>query len=118
MKMTLAGWAKLLKVHAPCAFQRTQSNYENDSWNARPGNKYIRARKYVKGPTELMYSSSEKEYNLHSEDVRAINMKHKKIEVRRSNRQPIASNKVTILLDEGELGELKLSCWVPPQNDE
>ena len=66
----------------------------------------------MKGPTELMYSSSEKEYNLHSEDVRAINMKHKKIEVRRNNRQPIASNKVTILLDEGELGELKLSCWM------
>ena len=66
----------------------------------------------------MMYSSSEKEYNLHSEDARAINMEHKKIEVRRSNRQPIASNKVTILLDEGGLGELKLSCWVPPQNDE
>jgi hypothetical protein len=68
----------------------------------------------VKGPTELMYSSSEKEYNLHSEDVRVIDMKHKKVEVRRSNRQPIASNKVTILLDEGGLDELKLGCWVPP----
>ena len=115
--MTLAGWAKLLKVHAPCAFQRTQSNYENDSWNARPGNKYIRARKYVKGPTELMYSSSEKEYNLHSEDVRAINMEHKKFEVRRCNKQPVSPNKVTILLGGGELCKLKLSCWVPPQND-
>ena len=71
----------------------------------------------MKGPTELMYSSSEKECNLHSEDVNVrplnINMEHKEVEVRRSNRQPIASNKVTILLGESDLGELKLSCWVP-----
>jgi hypothetical protein len=37
----------------------------------------------VKGPTDLMYVTTEREYNLHVEDVRVINMKHKEVVARR-----------------------------------
>ena len=37
------------------------------------GDKYIRARKLVRGSIDLMYVTTERDYNLHAEDIRAIN---------------------------------------------
>ena len=78
------------------------------------GDKYILARKLVKGATDLMYCTSEREYYLNSEDVRVINMKHKEVAVRRTARRVSSlSSKTTYEFDESEMEELKLGCWNP-----
>ena len=78
------------------------------------GEKYIRARKFQKGPTDTMYVSTDREYNLHSEDIRLINMKGKELVARRSSRsrQSVTSSK-TYELDNGELDKLRTKCWRP-----
>ena len=77
------------------------------------GDKYIVAKKLVKGATELMYTISEREYYLNSEDVRVINMKHTEVDVRRSARRAATNNKKTYEFDEGEIEKLKIGCWDP-----
>ena len=77
------------------------------------GNKYIRARKLVRGSTDLMYVTTERDYNLHAEDIRVINMKHKEVVARRSSRRGQTSNKKTFTFDEHELERLKCKCWQP-----
>ena len=67
----------------------------------------------MKGPTDLMYVTTEREYNLHVEDVRVINMKHKEVVARRSSRTTQASNEKTFMFDEHEMDDLKLKCWQP-----
>jgi hypothetical protein len=79
----------------------------------RAGNEYIRARKYQKGATDLMYVSTDREFNLHSEDVRFVNLKHKEMQVRRSSRKTSVTNTKTIELDEVEMETLKSRCWRP-----
>jgi hypothetical protein len=82
-------------------------------WLLSIGDKYIRARKLVRGPTDLMYITTERDYNLHAEDVRVINMKHKEVIARRSSRRAQTSNKKTYMFDERELEALKCKCWRP-----
>lgn len=82
------------------------------------GDKYILARKLIKGPTELMYSISDREYYLNSEDVRVINMKHTEVhrQVRRSSRSAAISNsndRKTYEFNEQEIDKLRLRCWNP-----
>jgi hypothetical protein len=61
-----------------------------------------------------MYVSTEREFNLHSEDVRLINMKHEEIVAQTSSRRKApTSNKKTYMLDELEIEALKLKCWQP-----
>jgi hypothetical protein len=82
--------------------------------NERSGEKYIVARKLIKGSAALVYVTTEMEYNLHSEDVRIVNMKHSKVKVRKSTRNPAqASNKDTYLFEEDEMDTLKEMCWKP-----
>ena len=80
------------------------------------GDKYILARKLIKGATELMYATSEREYYLNSEDVRVINMEHREIDVRRSARRVARSgvnDKKTYEFVESEIEKLKIGCWDP-----
>jgi hypothetical protein len=77
------------------------------------GDKYITARKLIRGATENMYVTTELEYFLNSEDVRVIDMKHSKLEVRKSARRVVASNKETFTFDDEELETLKKRCWQP-----
>ena len=58
-----------------------------------------------------MYSSTDLEFNLHSEDVRAINMKHSEVESRRSSRASTITTAKVHTFDEVEIEELKLKCW-------
>ena len=80
------------------------------------GDKYIRAKKLIRGATDLMYVTSEREYNLHSGDVRVINMKHKEVEVRKSSRKAVvlcSVGKKTYSFDEKEINTLMTLCWQP-----
>jgi hypothetical protein len=67
----------------------------------------------VRGSTDLMYVTTERDYNLHAEDIRVINMKHKEVVARRSSRRGQTSNKKTFTFDEHELERLKFKCWQP-----
>ena len=88
------------------------------SWMGRidAGDKYILARKLIKGATELMYATSEREYYLNIEDLRVINMKHREVDLRRSARR-VARNgvndKKTYAFVESEIEKLKIGCWDP-----
>ena len=84
----------------------------------QPGTKYIRARKFVKGQSEVMYSSTDCEFNLHSEDVRVINMKHSEVKSRRSSRATTITTAKVCMFGEDEIGQLKLKCWKPLNNNE
>ena len=72
----------------------------------------------MRGQTELMYSSTDLEFNLHSEDVRAINMKHSEVESRRSSRASTIMTAKVHTFDEVEIEELKLKCWKPLKQNE
>ena len=75
------------------------------------GEKYMDARKLIRGATELMYVTTDLVYYLHSEDVRITSMKHSKVEVRKSSRSMAPSNKEIHLFDEEEMQTLKIRCW-------
>jgi hypothetical protein len=80
------------------------------------GEKYIRAKKLIRGATDLMYVTTELEYNLHSEDVRVVSMSNSELVVRKSARQAViasSAGKKTYLLIEKELNVLKERCWTP-----
>jgi hypothetical protein len=77
------------------------------------GMQYIRARKFKRGADDLMYSSTDCEFNLSSEDVRAVSMAHERVEVRRSSRASVVSNVKTITLERRTLELLKARCWHP-----
>jgi hypothetical protein len=71
------------------------------------------ARKLVRGAIENMYATTELEYYLHSEDVRVIDMKHSKLQVRKSARNVAGCNKEIFIFDEEEMETLKKRCWTP-----
>ena len=74
----------------------------------------IRARKLLRGATDLLYTTSELEFNLNSEDVRLLHMKHSDVKVRRSARSKIQGNSMkTYLFDEHDMDILKARCWKP-----
>jgi hypothetical protein len=80
------------------------------------GNKYIDARKLIRGATESMYVTTDLEYFLHSEDVRIASMKHSRVEVRKSSRSIASSTKEIHLFDEEEMQTLKIRCWKGQQS--
>jgi hypothetical protein len=67
----------------------------------------------VRGPTEGIYITSRTEYHLMSEDVRAINMKHSEVQVRKSARAKVASNKKIYKIEDEDMDTLKSVCWKP-----
>jgi TRAP-type uncharacterized transport system substrate-binding protein len=77
------------------------------------GDKYIVARKMVRGPTDGIYITSEQEFFMNSEDVRVINMKHSEVQVRKSARAltQAASNKKTYKIEDEDMETLKNKCW-------
>ena len=82
-------------------------------FNNALGDRYIIARKLVKGATELHYATSDRDYYLSSEDVRVSNMKHSEVVVRRSSRGVAATDKKTYEFDQQDMERLKLACWDP-----
>ena len=83
----------------------------------QPSTKYIRARKFVKGQSEVMHSSADCEFNLHSEDVRVINMKHSQVKSTRSSRATTITTAKVYMFDKDEIGQLQLTCWKPLNNN-
>ena len=79
------------------------------------GDKYISARKMIRGPTEGIYITSEVDFYLNSEDVRVINVQHSEVPVRRSGRAlaRAASNKKTYSIDDEDIETLKNKCYKP-----
>jgi len=70
------------------------------------------ARKLIKGSAANMYVTTELEFNLHSEDVRFVDMQHSKVKVRKSARNPVpSSNKDSYIFEEEEMNTLKTRCW-------
>ena len=53
------------------------------------------------------------EFDLHSEDVSAIHMKHSEVESRRSSRASTITTAKVRTFDEVEIEELRLKCWKP-----
>ena len=75
------------------------------------GMRYIRARKYKQATDDLMYSSTDCDFNLGSEDVRVASMVHGQVEVRRSSRASVVLTVRTITLGKGCYEVLKIrSC--------
>jgi hypothetical protein len=74
---------------------------------------FIRARKCQKGTEGLMYSTTECEFNMGSEDVRVVDMEHEEVKVRRSSRNAVASNVKTFTMSKKALDKLKERCWQP-----
>ena len=60
-----------------------------------------------------MYSSTDFEFNLSSEDVRVPSMEYKDVEVRRNSRASVVSNVKTITLGRKCLELLKLRSFNP-----
>ena len=80
------------------------------------GDKYIRARKFKKGPTDLMYVSTELEYNLNSEDLRFLDMSDKEVPVRmqrKGRRTGNATNAKRYEFSSSEIETLRARCWRP-----
>ena len=102
-------------VCAALSSERVWSGEDGPCWmgSISKGMQYIRARKYRRSVDELMYSSTDCEFHLSSEDVRVANMKHKPVGVRRSSRASVVSNVQTITLDRESLGKLKTKCCNP-----
>jgi hypothetical protein len=102
-------------VCAALSSERVWSGEDGSCWmgSISEGMQYIRARKYRRGVDELMYSSTDCEFNLSSEDVRVANMEHKPVEVRRSSRASVVSNVQTITLVRKSLEKLKNKCCNP-----
>ena len=88
---------------------------DGESWMGRikAGEKHIRCRKFKKGPTECMYSTTELEFNLHSEDVGFVGMQHEKVERRNNSRRGVASGAKVYNLDCEEIEILKGRCLHP-----
>ena len=88
---------------------------DGESWMGKvsAGEKYVRCRKFRVGPTDCMYSSTDLEFNLHSEDVRFVDMQHKEVEQRRSPRRGVVSNSKVYNLEKTEIETLKGRCWKP-----
>ena len=77
------------------------------------GDKYIMARKLQKTQIEGVYSVTDIQFYLNSEDVRFVDMKHEEVERRQSKRsQQLPTNKLH-KLDTKQLESLKKSCWDP-----
>jgi hypothetical protein len=95
--------------------ERVWSGDDGSCWmgSISEGMRYIRARKYKKGVDELMYSSTDCEFNLSSEDVRVPSMEYKDVEVRRSSRASVVSNVKTITLGRKCLELLKARSFNP-----
>ena len=62
---------------------------------------------------ELMYSSTDCDFNLSSEDVRVASMVYKQVEVRRSSRASVVSKVKTITLEKKCYELLKLRSFNP-----
>ena len=77
------------------------------------GMPFIRARKCQKGTDGLIYSTTECEFNMGSEDVRVVDMEHEEVKVRRSSRNAVASNVKTFTMSKKALDKLKERCWQP-----
>ena len=62
-----------------------------------------------------MYSTTECEFNMGSEDVRVVDMEHEEVKVRRSSRNAVASNvkTFTCTMSKKALDKLKERCWQP-----
>ena len=77
------------------------------------GARYIRSRKCKKGADGLLYTTTDCEFNLSSEDVRVAEMQHSEVEARRSSRSSVVSNVKTFKLEPASIEKLKLRCWEP-----
>jgi len=93
--------------------ERVWSGEDGSCWMGAisGGMRCIRARKFKRGADDLMYSSTDCEFNLSSEDIRAVSMAHERVEVRRSSRASVVSNVKTITLERRTLELLKTRCW-------
>ena len=77
------------------------------------GYKYIVARKLQKTQVEGVYSVTDIQFYLNSEDVRFVHMKHEEVERRQSKRsQELPTNKLH-KLDAKGVDSLKKRCWNP-----
>lgn len=79
------------------------------------GDKYIMARKLKKTALEGVYSISDMDFYLNSEDVRFVDMKHTEVERRQSQRSQTAPNSKLHKLVPKEIDQLKRLCWHPLQ---
>ena len=71
------------------------------------------ARKLQKTSVEGMYSVTDTQFYLNSEDVRFVDMKHEEVEQRQSKRsQQLPTNELH-KLDTKQIKSLKKSCWDP-----
>ena len=78
------------------------------------GERYIIARKLIKGATELQYVASDRQFYLNCEDVRVGSMKHSEVVVRRSSRATtMPTDKKIYEFDQQDVQKLKLACWDP-----
>ena len=77
------------------------------------GDKYIMARKLQKTQIEGVYSVTDIQFYLNSEDVRFVDMKHGEVERRQSKRSQELPTSKLHKLDAKELDSLKKRCWNP-----
>ena len=77
------------------------------------GMPYVRARRCKRGADGLLYCTTACEFNTRSEVVRAVEMEHEEVAVRRSSRASVTSNVKTFRLSKGAVHKLKHRCWQP-----
>jgi hypothetical protein len=95
--------------------EKVWSGEDGSCWmgSISEGMRYIRARKYKQAADELMYSSTDCDFNLSSEDVRVASMVYKQVAVRRSSRASVVSKVKTITLEKKCYELLKLRSFNP-----
>ena len=77
------------------------------------GDKYIIARKLKKTAIEDVYSTTDLQFYLNSEDVRFVDMKFEEVQRKRSSRNQQVPGDKLLKLETKELGILRSRCWQP-----